>query len=175
MPSKSAKKAKVPIVYWDSCIFISLIEKTPGRIDIIDELVTIAQNGELLIVTSTLTEAEVIQWPEDGISQEESNRKIADFFKNPWIIRRAVDTRVIGTTRRLRMTTQPKLKTPDAIHIATALIHEVAAFHTYDRKHLISKDGLLSDNGKYFLKISEPEPPNKPSDQPLFDATLKEG
>ena len=174
MPSKLAKKAKVPIVYWDSCVFISLIEKTPGRIDIIDELVTMAQNGELLIVTSTLTEAEIIKWPEDGISHEESNRKITDFFKNPWIVRRAVDTRVIGTTRRIRMTPQPKLQTPDAIHIATALIHEVTAFHTYDHKHLISKDGLLSDDGKHFLKISEPEHPNKPPDQPLFDATSKE-
>ena len=172
MPSKPTKRSSVPVVYWDSCVFIDFLKQTPGRIDTIRELVAMAQNGELLIITSVIVEGEVIKWPEDGISDDDANRKLADFFRDSWIIRRAADARIMGIVRRLRQT--HKLKLPDAIHVATALVHNVVALHTYDKDDLLKRDGVIPVDGKTFLKIVKPEHPKPPPNQPLF-ASLPDG
>ena len=178
---QSTRKPNIPVVYRDSCVFIDWLDKKrPDRINLIDPLVSMAQNGELKIITSVIAEGEVIKWPEEGISDQESNRRIADFFKNPWIIRRSVDTRVMGVVRQIRLIN--KLKLPDAIHVATALISEVAALHTFDHDHLIKRTGKFTIDGKFFLKIVEPEnpippppvPPDDPLDYPLFGKRSEE-
>lgn len=47
------------LIYWESSVFIDLIEKTPGRIEILQSIVQAAERGEVRIVTSALTLAEV--------------------------------------------------------------------------------------------------------------------
>src|ERR1700752_3457837 len=46
-------------IYWDSCVFISYLKETAGRIEIIAALLEKAQRGEIEIVTSTCTIVEV--------------------------------------------------------------------------------------------------------------------
>ena len=174
--AKPSRKSNVPVVYWDSCVFIEWIEKkNPDRVKLIDPLVSMAQNDEIKIITSVIAEAEVQKWPEEGISNQETNRRIADFFKNPWINRRSVDTRVVSVVRQIRLINNLKLW--DAIHVATALISEVTALHTFDRDHMIKRTGKFTIDDKFFLKIVQPEnpvpppppePPVDPADYPLF-------
>jgi hypothetical protein len=71
---------------------------------------------------------------------------------------------------RLRASTireQHKIKTPEAIHLATAIIFDVDEMHTMDGWHEDGKrDGLLALNGNvagYSLFITEPYPRVTPS------------
>lgn len=163
MPSSSAKAASIPIVYWDACVFISKIQGDPERIDMIEELVGLAKNDKLIIVTSVITEGEVIKWPSPESTDPHPNadQLIDDFFKNPWIHRRTVDGALMGHVRRLRAA-HKGLKLPDAIHVATALRYTVSCLHTYDHDDLIKRSGKLSLDGKSFLRIAKPDHPGRP-------------
>jgi hypothetical protein len=46
-------------VYWDACVFIDYLQKAPSRIAVLDSIVAEARNGQLLLVTSTLSMVEV--------------------------------------------------------------------------------------------------------------------
>lgn len=172
MPSSSAEAAKIPVVYWDACVFISKIQGDPDRIDIIEELVGLAKKEKLIIATSVITEGEVIRWPSHGATDPhpDADQLIDDFFKNPWILRRTVDGAIMGHVRRLRAANKG-LRLPDAIHVATALRYSVSCLHTYDHDDLIKRSGKLSLDGKSFLKISKPEHPGRP----LFNRDLEAG
>jgi len=155
--------SKPPKVYWDACAFIGRIQREPDKIVELEQLTELATQGKLLIVTSTLTIAEVLKEPALGPSDDEKFRSIADFFENPWIILRNVDRRIAETAAKLRITYE-KLRTPDAIHLATAIRWQVVAFHTYDHKDLLKRNGLIGDPP---LEIVKPCYPEK---NPLFDS-----
>ena len=46
-------------VYWDSCVFIDRIQRTPGRIAVLEEITNAAEAHEIEIITSNFTIAEV--------------------------------------------------------------------------------------------------------------------
>jgi predicted nucleic acid-binding protein len=48
-------------LYWDSVVFIDLIEQTPGRIDKIRPIIESAMQDQLVIVTSAFTMTEVVK------------------------------------------------------------------------------------------------------------------
>jgi predicted nucleic acid-binding protein len=85
--------------YWDSCIFIDLLQQTAGRYDACEEIRKKAEDGELIIVTSAIALAEVCKLPASGLADQEQFQKITDFFENPYIAIRAVD-RIIGSRAR---------------------------------------------------------------------------
>ena len=137
-------------VYWESSVFISRIQRTPGRIDILRRITDRAERGEIVIVMSALTLAEVAR-VDDTLLPEEQEQRIVDFFENPYLIVRQLDR--IGAERTRAIVRQhPGLRAPDAVHVASALLSNVSVLHTYDRG-ILRRNGLI---GAPPLRIEEP-------------------
>ena len=125
-------------VYWDSCVFIDALQKTKGRYEALEPILDAAERGEIVLVSSFLTLAEVVKVQGAdadvsirGLSEAEVEQLIFGFFENPYIQLRPVD-RLVTTQARV-ITRRFGVKPPDAIHIATAMLHpQVNTFHTYD-------------------------------------------
>lgn len=130
--------------YFDSCIFIELIQKSiPERFDACEDLRFKAENKELIIIASTLAIVEVQKLPDLGIIPEEQSKRILEFFENEYIVVRPVDRQTAEMAHGLTRT--HGLTCNDAIHAATALIAKVPVLYTYDaskgkRKGLIRHD-----------------------------------
>ena len=79
----------------------------------------------------------------EGLSDEESETKISEFFSRNYIIPVAIDARVAAIARRLirKYRTGPKLKPPDAEHLATAMQWQIPVLETTD-PDLLRLDGL---------------------------------
>ena len=146
--------------YWDSCCFIDRIQRTPGRIDVLEGITDAAEKGELFIFTSALTFAEVLYLSNSSDPLPDQIRTIEEYFENPFIIVRSVD-RQIGI-RAADIARRFNLKQADAIHVATALFHGVPILETYDANHILPLNGQIAG-----LTIQRPQP-IKP--QPLFPA-----
>lgn len=147
--AKLAKKR----VYWDSDVFISLIDGDADRIDAIRSVVDEVESGKAMIVVSTLVRVEVLPNRRDtGLYREFQN-----FLKNREQVREvAIDRRVIEAAQQIRESGK-SVKTPDAIHLATAIVCGVPIFHTYD-KLLIRLSGVAEIKG---LTVCEPPEPSQ--------------
>lgn len=138
--------------YWDACVFTSRLERTPGRIAILEHITDRAEKGEVEIVTSAFTLVEVAK-VKDVDSLEDQEQIIVDFFENPYIIIQQVD-RFVAELARDILRNATKIKPKDAIHIASAIQSRASVLHTYDNDHLIPKSKRF---GNPPLTI---EPPN---------------
>ena len=151
-------------VYWDSDLFISRMQETSGRIEVLRSLTKLAEAGKLLIVTSAFTMCEVAKLPESGLLPQEQEQRIVDFFENPYIILRPVDA-FVGQKARELVRVHSGLKGGDALHIATGILAKVPVIQAYN-------DDFLKLNGKIpGIRIEEPS-----CDQwslPLEDAGTK--
>lgn len=129
-----------PCFYWDSCIFIDYVQRNPDWIGILEDIVEESRNKDILIVTSTVTIAEVAfaeserppgtldpaklaalnaMWDDrDIVLTIEFHRGIAEAARD-----------IVRYGRHSGL----KLRSIDAIHLATAKNFGVAAFHTTDR------------------------------------------
>jgi predicted nucleic acid-binding protein len=139
------------LLYWDSSVFIDLIERTSSRIQILEAIVQSAERGEARIVTSALTLAEVSKLNNLGLLPEWKEKLIVKFFENEYIAVRNVD-RVTSEHAR-PIIRNHALKPPDALHVATALLARVDVLHTYDTTHLLPLDKKV---GQPPLRIEEP-------------------
>lgn len=137
-------------VYWDSSVFIAFLKNEPGRADICRLILEAAERGEVKIVTSAFTLAEVIKQPERPPISEEQERFIQAYFEREFIVIINVD-RFIGNAAR-RIARDFQLKPADAVHVATATAANVDVMHSYDDR-LRKKSGLI---GNPPLRIEEP-------------------
>ena len=145
-------------VYWDSCVFIDRIQRTPGRISILEEITNAAESNEIEIITSNFTIAEVCKL--DAILVPlvaDQSLLIERYFDNEFIKLRQVTKAIASHAAELVRNTLG-LKPPDAVHIATAIQAKVAVFQTYDGT--AGKKGKLIALSKRFgtppLPIEEP-------------------
>src|ERR1019366_3880277 len=99
-------------VYWDSCIFIDGLRKTPDRFARISEIESQAKSGNLYIFTSTLAIAEVVKLREYGSLTDEELRLISGYFQHKFIKVIPVD-RVIAKNAA-EIVREYSLKPPDA-------------------------------------------------------------
>lgn len=125
--------------------------------------IDLAVRGTVEIVTSGLALAEVCK--DDGVKSTAGDR-IADFFRNEYILIVPVD-RYVGTlARKLMQSGHPGLKPADAVHLATALVAEAPEFHTFDGPLLKLSGRIERLAGGGYLEICKPpEPPRS-----LFDS-----
>jgi predicted nucleic acid-binding protein len=153
---------KPQVVLWDSCVIIDCLQQDEARYPDIFPMVQQAQTGALTIVVSEISIAEVARLDklaERGASLSEQKSVIEDWFDLPYVVAQVVDRSVSMIASRLKRN-HAKLKTCDAVVLATALRHGVPIVYTYDG--LTKPDGLLQLNGAVanpdgeFLQIMAP-------------------
>jgi predicted nucleic acid-binding protein len=140
-------------VYWDSCVYIDCIQRTPGRWEHLEPVLRQAERGSIVLVASALVIAEVVKCPEVPIRDDD---KIRDFFENDFIKFRNVDRATAEAAARISR--EHGVKPPDAIHVATAIITKCDCLQTFDGmqrggKRLLSFNGVI---GLPPLKIEIP-------------------
>jgi predicted nucleic acid-binding protein len=145
-----------PVYYWDTCLFLAWIkdeERRTGEMDGVREIIERSRHRECKIVTSVLTQVEVLQ----GRMPAGIPNLFVNLMKR--VTRLGVDSKVASLAHDIREAVQVggrTLSTPDAIHLATAVLHRVNEFHTFD-------DGLLPLSGNvggHRLTVCKPQARN---------------
>jgi len=149
-------------IYWDSCAYISCIEETPGRRDVLWQIVRQAEAGEIVFVASALVIAEVSRLKNSPLSKKEQARKIQEFFENDFIKIRVLDRKTAEDAAEIGR--QFGLRGADTVHVATALRAKCHSLQTYDgengeAKKLLAFDGRI---GTPPLKIELPRISDRP-------------
>lgn len=138
-------------IYWDSDCFLGHFQAEPGKAEKCDGVLQRAERGEVLIVTSALTLAEVL-WMRGGPRLPKDKAVLVQkFFRRSYI-------RVYNVTRKISESAQihvwdNSIKPKDAIHVATAIHLAADALETFDRD-LIGKNGTV---GNPLLLIRKPQ------------------
>jgi predicted nucleic acid-binding protein len=157
-----------PTYYWDTCLFLAWLkdeQRPTGEMDGVREIIERSKRKEVRIVTSVLTKVEVLSGKIPvgmdtlfsglmkrihPIGMDIKVAQVAHDLRNHYVVNRAQHGGKI-------------LSTPDAIHLATAILYRVNEFHTFDQdgdsKHL----GLLplsGDVGGNRLTICKPQARN---------------
>ena len=126
-------------IYWDSDPFLGWLQNEAGKVDLCNGTLKRAQNGEVLIITSALTLAECL-WRRGGPKLAADKLLVLrKFFRRSHI-------RVVNVSRVIAEDAQDvvmnySVRAKDAVHVATAIHHEIGILETFD-------DGLLAQSGK---------------------------
>jgi predicted nucleic acid-binding protein len=172
----SGKREKIRLIYWDSCVFFAYIkQETCWSEDVmkgIDQIIEQAYAGQVAIVTSAITIAEVLQ----SNMKSEDKERYQKTFSHPNLQVMDVDRRISSKAAVIREFYQNATTTMalgDAFHVATAIHYNVAELQTLDGagKHVKRLD-LLKLNGNVAgasLRIVQPKfvPPPAPLTGPL--------
>lgn len=143
------------LVYWDSDPFLGWLQEEPEKVAACSGVVEEAENGEVLIVTSALTIAEVLYRRQKGQIPADKRQKVVAFFRNEYIAVRNVTRSIAEYARDLVW--DHGIDPKDAIHVATALDGKVPVLQTFDGE-LINHTGRI---GNPALIIQRPTPPKQ--------------
>jgi len=150
-----------PVYYWDTCLFLAWLkdeERKNGEMDGVREVIERSKRRDAKIVTSTLTSIEVLS------SKIPAGMKTLFDGLMKRISRLGMDTKVASLAHDLRdyyaLLGGKTLSTPDAIHLATAILYRVDEFHTFDENGKNNSLGLIPLSGNVAgnrLIICKPE------------------
>lgn len=150
-----------PVYYWDACLFLAWLkdeERKAGEMDGVREVIERSKRREVKIMTSVLTSVEVLS-AKIPIGMD-------TLFKGMMkrVNQVSMDIRVASLAHDIRdhyATNGGKtVSTPDAIHLATAILYRVDEFHTFDADSSRNSLGLLQLSGNVAgskLIICKPE------------------
>jgi predicted nucleic acid-binding protein len=155
---------------WDSCTYISLLtgeKRTAEEMKKLHGIEQMVNEGRAVVFTSTVTMVEVLACK----MTPEQAKKFKGLIGNPDTPFMPVDTKVAELAHEIRSFYDGKVSVPDAIHLATAIHFEAAAFHTYDGCSTRKRPGDLLRleqpiAGKYAMPITFPEVPRKEKEEP---------
>lgn len=117
------------IIYLDTCIFIYTVESDPNYWSLIQPLWEKLQDKKIRIISSELTLMEVLIFPiKNNDNQLVNDYKL--FLNSSGIELKPINQSILIQSAKLR--SKIKLKTPDAIHFATALSAKCDIFITND-------------------------------------------
>jgi len=154
-----------PIYYWDTCLFLSWIkdEQRPSdEMSGVREFIEKAKRREITIMTSVITHSELLQ----SHLPAGMERLFTGFLRR--IQNKGVDIKIARLAHDLRdyyvqrkdENNDKTLSTPDALHLATAILYRANEFHTFDRRNGRQTLGLLPLSGNvggHKLTICKPE------------------
>ena len=144
------------IVYWDSNAFLGLLNDEADKIRSCEDVWKAGERGLLVIVTSTLTVAEVIY--AKGASKLDVSKRPAvnNFFRASHIIQKPL-TRSIAELAR-DVVWDSNVRPKDAVHIATSAYYKIREFHTFDGSLLEAKS--ITVNG-FVVSTQKPYAPTQ--------------
>jgi predicted nucleic acid-binding protein len=146
------------LVYWDSATFLALFSKneSPNNCELCEDVWNECKQGMSLIVTSTLTVAEVIFLKGTPKLDPSKRPLVNNFFRDEHIILKPLTRSIAELARDIvwDVSIHPK----DAIHIATAVTYKIGVIHTFD-KGLLNRN-TLNVNG-FLLNIRQPYAPRQ--------------
>lgn len=142
-----------PLVYWDSEAFLSLFnkDKSPKECELCEDVWAVCEKGLMLLVTSTLTIAEVIYLKGTPKLDPAKRPLVNNFFRAGHIVLKPL-TRSIAELAR-DVVWDNSIKPKDAIHIATAVTYKIETFNTFDKE--LTDRGKINLNG-FSLTICQP-------------------
>ena len=134
-----------PLYYWDTCLFLSWLkdeQRKSGELDGVREIIERSKRRDCRIMTSTITTVEVLQSKIPvGV-----DTMFVSLMKR--VLRVSVDIKVAQLAHDIRdhyaKNGGRKLKTPDALHLATAILNRADEFHTFDGDDLIPLSGNVA-------------------------------
>ncbi len=144
-------------LYWDSNAFLAWLQEEPVSVDLCRATIERAEAGEVLIVTSALTIAEVLWLKNHPKVPEARAELVRGFFRRSYIRVRNV-TRLIAENSQ-SLVWDHSIRPKDAIHVATALDAGLSVMETFDGP-LLDKSGTVGDP---LLLIRKPQPPRQQS------------
>ena len=127
-----ARLGKGPVAL-DTAIFVYLIEAHPRFLPAVAEIFGAIDAGRLAAATSALTLLEVLVVPfrTGNLALAQNYEEILSRSRGLRLVE--IDRSILRTAAGLRAS-HPKLRTPDALQLATALAVRATAFVTNDRE-----------------------------------------
>lgn len=150
------------VTYWDACIHITILEKDKKDLDLYNGSIyakECVEKKEHFLVLSQMIKLEITQ----TTISEKANKVFVEVLKRSNVMQISMGNRVTnlsGDLIRFCNGIGRKLKSPDSIHLATALIYEVDEFYTNDTG-LLGLNGLLTIPKYNALRISRPPLPKQ--------------
>lgn len=137
-------QARPPLYGVDSMVFVYHFEAHEEFGPAAGRLLQAAEEGRCRLVCSVLAELEVLVVPKRNHRQDLCGRyrEVFESFPNLTVLN--VDMEIAGIASDLRATYS--LRTPDAIHVATALRADATAFISQDGRVKVSELPILSLN-----------------------------
>ena len=126
-------------VYLDANLYIYLFEGVSAHRETMRELVAEIDRRDIAVIASELMFAELLPRPLREGRRDVVERYFDLMQRTPRITLASVDRRVI--LRAVRLRADFGLRSMDALHLATALVHDCRTFLTNDRR-LASVDDL---------------------------------
>ena len=126
-------------VYLDANLYIYLFEGVSAHRETMRELVAEIDRRDIAVIVSELMFAELLPRPLREGRRDVVERYFDLMQRTPRITLASVDRRVI--LRAVRLRADFGLRSMDALHLATALVHDCRTFLTNDRR-LASVDDL---------------------------------
>lgn len=144
---------KAELIYWDSDCFLGWLQGEAAKVDLCRGTLERAEGGQVGIITSSLTLAEVLWMKGAPKIPQDKATKLRAFFRRSYI-------RVYNLTRGVAESAQDlvwnqDVRPKDAVHVATALELKVLTLETFDQG-LLDKTGII---GTPPLVIRKPLPP----------------
>lgn len=125
--------------YWDSDCFLGFLQAEQGKVDLCRQVLNRAANGDIQIITSALTIAEVLNLKGHDKIGADRRQQVIDFFKKSYITPISITRRIAERSRDLVW--DDGIAPKDALHVATALHAQVPLLNTFD-------GGLIGKSGK---------------------------
>ena len=122
----------IKIYYWDTCCFIAWLTSKDYPQEVLDGLDDVAKEvneNRAILCTSVMTDTEILE----GQLTADQITKFQNLFKRRNVIQITLDQRIARRASEIRNYYNGrgiKIKTPDATHLATAIIYEAEEFHT---------------------------------------------
>lgn len=147
--------ADIPRLYWDTSVFLCLINKDETtRRAICEEILKHAREGRTVICTSMYTIVEVIR--PKGIKHPTplTPAQVAileGMFKWPFLKKYQVDETL--ALKAAQLSRETGLKPADAIHAATAIAAGCDVLHRWDRDFDKVKDRIKVEEPKFLTSL----------------------
>lgn len=148
-----------PKYYWDANVFLSHIKgknkgenRTKEETTNLQAVVQEVDENKVILVTSAFTSIEVLA----GKLTNEQKQRYDSIFQRPNIVVINVHPGIVEKAAEIReyyLALGKSIKSPDSIHLATALLVGVDVLHTFDSDDLIPLDGNVMGHN---LRISKP-------------------